>query len=167
MAVGVVLLSVAITLSPQVMRALLSASVLDDDMAEHCYTPDAEGQLWQACLKSGRREVEYPPMEEYPPGGYQVMADGYSADPNLLNDNVKLLAVLESATNCTGSTVLKVADHHFDPQGATILGLLSTSHFAVHTWPERDAFTLDVYFCTPTADAQVLEFSTIVCEALK
>ncbi|MDL2337715.1 MAG: S-adenosylmethionine decarboxylase [Pseudomonadota bacterium] len=38
------------------------------------------------------------------------------------------------------------------PAGVTGVVLLAESHLAVHTWPELDAVTLDVYVCNVGAD---------------
>lgn len=38
------------------------------------------------------------------------------------------------------------------PQGVTGVVLLAESHLAVHTWPELQAVTLDVYVCNFGAD---------------
>ncbi len=38
------------------------------------------------------------------------------------------------------------------PTGVTGVVLLAESHLAVHTWPELDAATLDVYVCNLGAD---------------
>jgi S-adenosylmethionine decarboxylase len=38
------------------------------------------------------------------------------------------------------------------PSGITGVVLLAESHLAVHTWPEIDAVTLDVYVCNFAAD---------------
>jgi S-adenosylmethionine decarboxylase proenzyme len=38
------------------------------------------------------------------------------------------------------------------PAGITGVVLLAESHLAVHTWPEIEAATLDVYVCTHGAD---------------
>jgi S-adenosylmethionine decarboxylase len=43
--------------------------------------------------------------------------------------------------------------HRFAPPGGvTGVVLLAESHLAVHTWPELDAVTLDVYVCNLQAD---------------
>ncbi|KQU78265.1 MULTISPECIES: adenosylmethionine decarboxylase [unclassified Rhizobacter] len=43
--------------------------------------------------------------------------------------------------------------HRFPaPGGVTGVVLLAESHLAVHTWPELDAVTLDVYVCNLGAD---------------
>ena len=35
----------------------------------------------------------------------------------------------------------------FDPQGVTVLCLLSESHISIHTWPEEGKASVDVYTC--------------------
>ena len=39
-----------------------------------------------------------------------------------------------------------------EPRGVTGVVLLAESHLAVHTWPELDAVTLDVYVCHRQGD---------------
>eukprot|EP00754_Rhynchopus_humris_P046394 Rhum_TRINITY_DN5903_c0_g1::Rhum_TRINITY_DN5903_c0_g1_i1::g.18700::m.18700/K01611/speD, AMD1; S-adenosylmethionine decarboxylase len=167
LAIAVAACAVLTAVGPHCLRALLRHSILDDDLAEHCYTPSLDApNAYTKCVENATKP-HFPQMDNFPTGGSQVLCDGYGADPALLNNNTALLQMLNSASTCCGSEVLTHADHHFDPQGATILGLLSTSHYAVHTWPERNAFTLDVYFCTPEAREQVVLFSQIFCEAVK
>lgn len=43
-------------------------------------------------------------------------------------------------------------DDATEPTGITGVVLLAESHLAVHTWPELDAVTLDVYVCNFGAD---------------
>ncbi len=45
-----------------------------------------------------------------------------------------------------------VAGHDAAPSGITGVVLLAESHLAVHTWPELEAATLDVYVCNLGAD---------------
>ena len=42
--------------------------------------------------------------------------------------------------------------HHIAAAGITGVVLLAESHLAVHTWPELEAATLDVYVCNLGAD---------------
>ena len=35
----------------------------------------------------------------------------------------------------------------FEPQGVTVLCLLSESHISIHTWPEEGKAAVDVYTC--------------------
>jgi S-adenosylmethionine decarboxylase len=47
---------------------------------------------------------------------------------------------------------LASADAHPAPAGITGVVLLAESHLAIHTWPEIEAATLDVYVCNHGAD---------------
>ena len=54
--------------------------------------------------------------------------------------------------NEAGLTVLGERFHQFEPQGVTGMVLLAESHLAVHTWPELESVTLDVYVCNYGCD---------------
>ena len=47
----------------------------------------------------------------------------------------------------SGFNVLDIAVHYFRPQGFTALFLLSESHFAIHTFPERNKTYLELTSC--------------------
>jgi S-adenosylmethionine decarboxylase proenzyme len=61
---------------------------------------------------------------------------------------------------CTGAGLTVLGDHfiQFDGADGTQQGgstgavVLAESHLAIHTWPERDGATLDVYVCNYTCD---------------
>ncbi|MGM0575301.1 MAG: S-adenosylmethionine decarboxylase family protein [Myxococcota bacterium] len=53
-------------------------------------------------------------------------------------------------------TVMREAVHRFEPQGTTAVLILAESHFSLHTWPEADYVSLDLYLCNPDADAEGL-----------
>ena len=42
--------------------------------------------------------------------------------------------------------ILNVA-HKFEPQGFTLIALLSESHFSFHTFPERGVISFDFFTC--------------------
>jgi spermidine synthase len=54
----------------------------------------------------------------------------------------------------------------FEPQGLTILYLLSESHFSIHTWPEKKACAIDFYHCGDKSRANLTEAEIILCEKL-
>jgi S-adenosylmethionine/arginine decarboxylase-like enzyme len=45
----------------------------------------------------------------------------------------------------------------FEPQGRTIVYVLSESHFTVHTYPEHNYLTLDIYICNPAYDLESIK----------
>jgi len=44
-------------------------------------------------------------------------------------------------------TVLHRVFHFFEPQGMTCVYVLSESHLSVHTWPEDDFVSIDLFCC--------------------
>ena len=64
-----------------------------------------------------------------------------------MNDEHYLVRLLEEAAVISGATVLQTVFKKFDPQGATVICLLSESHISIHTWPEEGKAAVDVYTC--------------------
>ncbi len=54
-------------------------------------------------------------------------------------------------------TILEEVEHVFQPQGYTLLFLLSESHLSVHTFPEKKYLSFDLYTCREYADNSVYE----------
>lgn len=48
--------------------------------------------------------------------------------------------------------VVETACHRFEPQGMTLVYILSESHFTIHTYPENNYLSLDIYICNPEYD---------------
>lgn len=93
------------------------------------------------------------------PLGRQVTADAYGCHTGALNDAERLRELLRLAAAAAGARVLAVQVHAFQPQGLTGLAMLSTSHLAVHTWPEHGYAAVDVFTCggsDPWAAVEVL-----------
>lgn len=92
---------------------------------------------------------------EYSTFGRHVAVDAWGVEFELLNNAEFLQAqMVEAAENC-GATVLSVQSKQFEPQGATVLVLLSESHLSIHTYPERGFAALDCYTCGETVDPQL------------
>jgi S-adenosylmethionine decarboxylase len=69
-------------------------------------------------------------------------------NPSLLADCTRIEQLLRKAAEAAGAHVLHSHFHGFgDGQGVTGVVLLAESHLAVHTWPELQAVTLDVFVC--------------------
>ncbi|MBN2984867.1 MULTISPECIES: adenosylmethionine decarboxylase [Cohnella] len=92
---------------------------------------------------------------EYSTFGRHVAVDTWGVDFDALN-NVELLQshMIEAAEAC-GATVLSVQAKQFEPQGATVLVMLSESHLSIHTYPERGFAAIDCYTCGETVDPQL------------
>jgi len=52
-------------------------------------------------------------------------------------------------------TVLSKTQHIFEPQGLTVLYMLSESHISIHTFPEQQYLAFDIYTCREYEDDSV------------
>jgi len=91
--------------------------------------------------------------------GLHIIADLYGCrSREMLASSAKLREICVAACKDVGLTVL--GDHFYQFEGldatqqggATGAVVFAESHLAIHTWPERDGATLDVYVCNVTCD---------------
>lgn len=92
---------------------------------------------------------------EYSTFGRHVAVDAWGVDFEVLNNAELLTAHMVEAADYCGATVLSVQSKQFEPQGATVLVLLSESHLSIHTYPERGFAAIDCYTCGETVDPQL------------
>ncbi len=86
--------------------------------------------------------------------GLHVMGDLYDVqcedrflvDPHLLTEHCLML--VEKA----GLSTVGHYFHQFDGGGVTGMVVLAESHMSIHTWPEKNYVTVDVYVCSYTQD---------------
>jgi len=86
--------------------------------------------------------------------GLHLIGDlvGCRCDPKLLLDGVSFKEKCVALVNESGLTVMDASFHQFEGSGFTGTVVLAESHLAIHTWPERQGLTLDVYVCNYSAD---------------
>ena len=94
-------------------------------------------------------------MEEYSTFGRHIAVDVWGVDFEQLNNSEFLTNHMVEAADVCGATVLSVQSKQFEPQGATVLVLLSESHISIHTYPEKGFAALDCYTCGDTVDPQL------------
>jgi S-adenosylmethionine decarboxylase len=92
---------------------------------------------------------------EYSTFGRHVAVDAWGVDFEKLNNAEWLQAQMVEAADVCGATVLSVQAKQFEPQGATVLVLLSESHISIHTYPEKGFAALDCYTCGETVDPEL------------
>ncbi|PTN12949.1 polyamine aminopropyltransferase [Nitrosomonas aestuarii] len=73
-------------------------------------------------------------------------------DPQRLIDSVSFKDKCISMVQASGLTVMDASFKQFDDSGFTGTVVLAESHLAIHTWPENNGLTLDVYVCNYSAD---------------
>lgn len=86
--------------------------------------------------------------------GLHILAEFHdcSGDRRLLLEADALAILCRQACAGAGLDVVAAAFHQFPDAGATGALVLAESHLAVHTWPELDAVTLDLYVCNHSRD---------------
>jgi S-adenosylmethionine decarboxylase proenzyme len=91
--------------------------------------------------------------------GVHLTADllGCRDPADLMRDGAALATVCEQLASDVGLSVVARQFHAFAPgpdgaTGHTGVLLLAESHLAVHTWPELQAVTLDVFVCNVVSD---------------
>ena len=71
---------------------------------------------------------------------------------SLLNSIGRVTIMFDIICNKYGFTVLNKIEHQFEPQGFTLLYLLSESHLSIHTFPEKKYVAIDLYTCKKYED---------------
>lgn len=62
----------------------------------------------------------------------------------------KLLKLLEISK-------LQTTYHHFEPQGISLVHILSASHIAIHSWPENKYLHIDLISCMDGTDFELFK----------
>lgn len=85
--------------------------------------------------------------------------------PSEFLDNIQALdeAFSEGIRLC-GATILGRLSHKFQPQGASMLYLLSESHVSSHTWPQCGYASLDGYTCGACDPRAISDYLQQYCE---
>jgi spermidine synthase len=86
--------------------------------------------------------------------GLHLVANLYrcQGDARYLTDSALLRQFCLDTIIGSGLTVVGDMFHQFEGGGVTGAVVLAESHLAIHTWPELNSVTLDVYVCNYTQD---------------
>lgn len=69
----------------------------------------------------------------------------------------KMHELLEDICQQYDFTILTRSAYQFEPQGITVLYMLSESHISIHTFPEKRYLAFDIYTCRDYDDDTVYE----------
>ena len=85
---------------------------------------------------------------------------------NLLNNIDGIKTLMDSICNAHQYTILQKIEHIFEPQGFSVLYLLSESHMSIHTFPERNYLAFDLYTCRNYANNDEYNqiYNTLIAE---
>lgn len=74
---------------------------------------------------------------------------------NVLNNLQKIIEIFDTICQKYEYQVLQKIEHIFDPQGFSVIYLLSESHISIHTFPEKNYAAIDLYTCRNYQDDSV------------
>jgi spermidine synthase len=86
-------------------------------------------------------------LRPYPNMGNHLILDFNNVTNVDLDDYELLNKLLREILAFTHVTIIGGCFKKLEPQGVTILYLLSESHFSIHTWPEKKSCTIDFFHC--------------------
>lgn len=87
--------------------------------------------------------------------GNHGIVDFSFCENNLILDNIEELT--NQSIDLIKSYHLNIISYHFhkfNPVGVTGIILLSESHFSIHTWPEYNFASMDIFTCRNNFDTE-------------
>lgn len=79
--------------------------------------------------------------------GYHLLIDLYKCDSGLIGDVAYVEKILVKAAKKARATIVNSMFHTFNPHGVSGVVVIAESHISVHTWPEYNFVSLDIYTC--------------------
>ena len=86
--------------------------------------------------------------------GWHWLVDFYQCS-ELPTEASVLEAILITAAELAGATVVQSCFHQFSPHGLSGVVVIAESHLAAHTWPEHQAMCIDLFSCSQKINVQV------------
>ncbi|WP_196770281.1 adenosylmethionine decarboxylase [Stygiolobus azoricus] len=83
--------------------------------------------------------------------GKQVYGSLYECDPNILKDREALEKIVKDAVTIGNMTLLDIKSWKIG-DGVSVVAIVLESHVTIHTWPEYNFATVDVYSCGAHTD---------------
>lgn len=92
--------------------------------------------------------------------GIQLLGELSGCDADMLDDVEQLAELVERGVSECGLHQVSICSKKFEPIGVTVISLVSESHVSIHTYPESNHASIDIFHCStePTALLKLLEF---------
>ena len=80
--------------------------------------------------------------------GIHVYGNLRRCNPEILKSEEKLRKIVENAAKIGNMTLISITSHKFGhDSGVSVIAIVAESHISIHTWPEYEYATVDVYTC--------------------
>ena len=82
-----------------------------------------------------------------PASGQHLLLDMKGGSFDQLNDEEYLREAILRIIKRTKMHLLGIQSAKLDPQGVSVVAMLSESHLSIHTWPEHGSALIDLFTC--------------------
>jgi len=79
--------------------------------------------------------------------GIHIILDLYKVKPEKISYVKTVKKIFDSVVKEAKLTKITARYHQFKPYGVTGIILLAESHISIHSWPEHELATIDIYTC--------------------
>ena len=86
------------------------------------------------------------------PSGIQLIGELSGCPTSILNNKDELQLILLAGIKQCGLSCLNTISHKFDPMGVTLISIIKESHIAIHTFPEAQHVSIDIFHCSTDID---------------
>ena len=97
--------------------------------------------------------------------GIHILADLWECNPEKLSFIEEVKPVLKKAVSEGKLTILQDYFFQFKPVGVTGVYVLGQSHISIHTWPEKNFASIDIFTCGPPE--QAIKAFEVLCRELQ
>ncbi|MFX0123065.1 MAG: adenosylmethionine decarboxylase [Candidatus Hodarchaeota archaeon] len=95
-------------------------------------------------------------VEDLPTVGYQIIAEFYGVDSIFLKESELLVNLIKRSIEKSQLRMEEMFVKEYSPYGLSIIAILVESHCHLHTWPEWDYLSLDIFVCEASEKAEKL-----------
>ena len=88
--------------------------------------------------------------------GNHYLVDYYNCNTDILTIVEKIKELMLDAGKIGNLHIVGECFHQFKPYGVSGVLILKESHFTIHTWPEYNYASVDLYLCDTTIDVSNL-----------
>jgi S-adenosylmethionine decarboxylase proenzyme len=94
--------------------------------------------------------------EDLPTVGYQIIAEFYGVKEEYLTNSKLLEDVLKSGIKNSELSMEDLYVKEYSPYGLSLVAILVESHCHLHTWPEHNYLSIDLFVCDEKEKAEKL-----------
>lgn len=89
--------------------------------------------------------------------GRHAIIDLSGCNPQTMRSHSLIRDILYQAAQVAKLTVVGCMDHRFEPFGYSAVLILEESHLSIHTWPEHNYASVDLYSCNLDTDMRAIK----------